>query len=122
LSIAAHPDAITEASAINAEGGLDYLDAIGELSSILNHIYDGTRSVDDLLYEHSPSGTVRMFTRQFWGERGASIVAAVCVWSNRSQLMSIVAVDLPLPKAGYSTALTYSQAVDKALDLAHQRI
>lgn len=121
MTITAHDGAIGDASAIDAAGGLDYLEAIGELSTLLEHIYSRTRSVDDLFYEQSPSSKGQRFTRQCWGGGGASIVAAVCVSGKRSELTSIVAVDLPVPKAGYSTALNYSQAVDKALELAQKR-
>jgi len=121
MPITAHPDALTDASAINAAGGLDYLVGIGELSTILDHIFDGTRTIEDLFYEHPQSGTVRRFTRQFWGDGGASVVAAVFVSGSRSVWTSLVAVDLPVPTAGYPIALSHAKAEDMALDLAQQR-
>jgi hypothetical protein len=127
-----HRDVLTEAPAIDAAGGFGYLEAIGELSRVLDSLFDGSgnpayigasRTTDELFYEHLPPyGTFRMFTRQFWGSGGAaSIVAAVCVSGGRPVLMSIVAVGLPLPNAGYPNALTYLQAEAKALELARKR-
>lgn len=112
---------------IDQAGGFDYVAAIGELTAVLDSLFDGphspahvgaTHTAADVFYEHPAHGGVRLFTRQFWGTRRASVVAAVCVKQHRPALMAIVPVGLGLAWTG---PLDESQAEELALSLARRR-
>lgn len=122
-----HPDVLTDAAAIDRAGGRPYVEAIGELTVVLDSLFDGPgnpayvnagKEAKDAFYEQQPFGSVRMFTRQFWGSSGASIVAAVGVKNQRPALLSIIALALPLPGA---RMLDYAGAEAMALALARTR-
>jgi hypothetical protein len=123
-----HPDALSDARTIDQVGGLPWVEAIGELSAVLDTLFDGpgtpsyigaSKRAEDVAFEYlPPHGTVRLFTRQFWGSSGESVVAGFCEKAQRPALMSIIAVDLDIPGA---RNLTYVQATSMALDAARVR-
>ena len=123
-----HPEALLDAKAIDAAGGLPYAQAIGELVAVLDQLFDGpgtpdyagaTKTPVDVFFEQPPpAGPVRLFTRQCWGSGGASIVAAVGQKVQRPALLAIVALGLPTPGA---QMLDYAAAEALALTLARRR-
>lgn len=119
-----HPDTLTEALDIEAVGGRPWVEAIGELVAVTDTLFDGpglpahvgaSRRAEDVAFEHPPHGAVRMFTRQFWGSTGQSVVAAFCQRAQRPALMAIVPVALDINGA---RNLDATQATAFALALA----
>lgn len=122
-----HPEVLREARDIEQAGGFAWVEAIGELTEVLDSLFNGptepayvnaSHRAEDVFYEHSADDEVRLFTRQFWGAGHASIVAAVCVKQGRPALMAIVPVGLALP---WANRLDDSQAERLALNLARRR-
>ena len=123
-----HPEALDEAREIDRAGGLRYLEALGEVTTIVESLFDGpgnpayhgaSKKPRDVLYEQPPpQGAVKMFHRQFWGLGNVSVVAAFGQKGDRPGLLSIVAVGLATRDYG---ALTTDQAVERAMQLARTR-
>ena len=124
-----HPDVLIEAKKIEAAGGFDFVEAFGELTAVLDSLFDGhgdrgyigaSKTADQVFFEHRPHGAFRIFSRQFWGYN-ASVIAVLYLKGHRPVLMSIVAVDQGVPNAGYQEPLTYESALARALQLARER-
>lgn len=122
-----HPEVLREARDIEQTGGFAYVEAIGELTEVLDSLFDGpvdpayvgaSHRAEDVFYEHPAHGNVRLFTREFWGAGHASIVAGVCVKEERPALMALVPVGLELP---WARQLDDSRAEELALRLARRR-
>ena len=123
---AEHPDALTEGLDIARSGSVPHLRALGELSRVLDWLFDGpgnppylgaSRRIEAVFYECPPYGEVRVFLRWFWGDGGAGVVAVVCLKGSRPVLMSVVAIDLP----GAAGRIEEGEAESLALNSAHSR-
>lgn len=100
-----HPLALDDAADIVRDGGLDFEEAIGELTEVAVRLFDGvgkpghvgaSRKAEDVLFEEAALGNVRLFQRQFWGGNGASLIGGFAEKGGRPALLSIVAVDLSI--------------------------
>lgn len=103
-----HPDALADARRIDRSGGFPYVGAIGELTEVLDKLFDGpgippylgaTREMADVFYPQHFVGDVQIFTRRFWGYEGASVIAAAGLKGQRPALLSIVPLGLPIPES-----------------------
>ena len=126
-----HPDTLVEAKNIDQVGGRPWVEAIGELTAVLDTLFDGpgtpsyvgaSKRAEEVSFEQlppqPPHGTVRLFIRQFWGSSGESVVASFCEKAQRPALMSIIPVGLNIAGA---RKLTEAQATTMALTFALSR-
>jgi hypothetical protein len=118
-----HPDAVAEAEAIGKEQIAGYDEALGEMIEVVSFLLPmanrTARRAEDLMYEetNAPIGT-RLFSRQFHGSNGASVVAVVAVKGGRTALLALAPVGLSVNNA---PAFCYTQALTHALAQACSR-
>ena len=122
-----HADVTVEATAIARVGDDPYVVAIGELVTLVDLLFDGlgipsyvgaSKRVEDLFFEAADLSGIKVFTRQFWGSSGKSVVAAIGVKDGRPALLAMVPVELAVVGAWM---LNHVEATDAAVALARHR-